>query len=305
MTPPSQWSPRSGAPESGAGSAFGFVQLELPWVLGPADGRYVVRSRGANTTPEHVLVLATLGAPERRLLRGRRARGAPAEPDPTPVATARATVIAAEPFAHDGAAQRWLAAIDARPEVLRALAVLNRALAAHRVASADPHVREAELEQALALRLGYGAGDEVARGLWTQARELPLTGSGHGRSRRPAALRPQERFAALLGGRDRALACEELTLRARSDLDALRTREGALSLGLALRTALAELPRSSPAPDLANRVQELSAHEPEVARLARTALRDPVSPEDSVKVLVPALERLEAALRARSAAGVG
>jgi len=292
MTPPSQWSPRSGAPESGAGSAFGFVQLELPWVLGPADGRYVVRSRGADTTPEHVLVLATLGAPERRLLRGRRARGAPAEPDPTPVATARATVIAAEPFADDGAAQRWLAAIDARPEVLRALAVLNRALAAHRVASADPHVREAGLEQALALRLGYGAGDEVARGLWTQARELPLTGSGHGRSRRPAALRPQERFAALLGGRDRALACEELTLRARS-------------LGLALRTALAELPRSSPAPDLANRVQELSAHEPEVARLAHTALRDPVSPEDSVKVLVPALERLEAALRARSAAGVG
>ena len=57
-----------------------------------ADGRYVVR-RHAGETPEHVLVLATLGAPQRRLRGGKRARATDPEPEPTAVATGRATVI--------------------------------------------------------------------------------------------------------------------------------------------------------------------------------------------------------------------
>ncbi|MCW3023282.1 MAG: hypothetical protein JWR30_2604, partial [Conexibacter sp.] len=49
------------------------MQLELPWELGPADGRYVLRGHAGE--PEHVLVLQTVAAhPRRSRLRGRRAR---------------------------------------------------------------------------------------------------------------------------------------------------------------------------------------------------------------------------------------
>ena len=54
-------------------------------------------------------------------------------------------------------------------------------------------------------------------------------------------LRPQERLAAILGGRDVALACEELALRARLDADAGRWREAAFQLRVALEAAIAEL----------------------------------------------------------------
>ena len=58
---------------AGAEQAFRFAQFEYPWPLGPPAGRYVLREPGASA-PARVLVLATLGAPERRLLRGRRPR---------------------------------------------------------------------------------------------------------------------------------------------------------------------------------------------------------------------------------------
>jgi len=38
---------------------FIFIQLEFPWALGPADGRYLLRA-GAEAEPERVLVLGTL-----------------------------------------------------------------------------------------------------------------------------------------------------------------------------------------------------------------------------------------------------
>ena len=77
---------------------FRFAQVEFPWPLGPPDGRYVVRTPGdATATPSHVVVFATLGAPERRRLAGRRrVRDAAPEPGPTPVATGRATIIATD-----------------------------------------------------------------------------------------------------------------------------------------------------------------------------------------------------------------
>ena len=53
---------------------------------------------------------------------------------------------------------------------------------------------------------------------------------------------PEERYAAILGGRDRGLAGEELVLRARMDLDAGRVREAALQARVALEALLAELP---------------------------------------------------------------
>ena len=54
---------------------------------------------------------------------------------------------------------------------------------------------------------------------------------------------PEERFAALLGGRESPLAAEELVLRARADLDAGRPREAALQARVALEALLAELGR--------------------------------------------------------------
>src|SRR5581483_11093828 len=112
------------------------------------------------------------------------------------------------------------------------LAVLNQALHAHRLATADPYAREVGRRDALVVRVGYGAGEQVADGRWTEALELPDPRTQ--RRKREAALRPQERVAALLGGRDAALACELLVLRTRADLEAGREREAALQLRAAL-----------------------------------------------------------------------
>ena len=150
------------------------------------------------------------------------------------------------------------------------------------------------------MRLGFGAGEQVAEGRWTEAVELPPTAPG--RARRTAALRPQERLAALLGGRDAALACELLVLRARADIAAGRLREAALQLDAALGAALAELPAWTERGDLAARVTELAAEREGVAAVAATALQRGLDPAEAAAT-ERVLERLEAALRARSAAG--
>lgn len=273
------------------------MQFELPWALGPADGRYVVRER-ADAPPSHVLVLATLGAPERRRLRERRGRTAVPEPAPTPVPTTRATVVDAKPVS-ETEAERWLAAAGA-DAAQAALALVARAVRAHRVASGDAGVREPTLGQALVTRVGYGAGEQVAHGRWSAARELPPQRPGN--RGRTAGLRPQERMAALLGGHAQALACEELALRARQDLDAGQLREAALQLRAALEAALAELPDADGAgADVAARVAELRERAAAVAALAEEALMGALPP-DAADALGETLQRLEAALRARIAA---
>jgi hypothetical protein len=201
-------------------------------------------------------------------------------------------------------AQQWLSGLDGDGQLAalgEALAVLNQALGWHRLSAADPHVREVGLAGALVARLGYGRGEEVADGRWTQALEVPV--ATRGRRRRVAALRPQERLAALLGGRDQPLACEELTLRARLDLDAGRAREAALQLRVALEAAIAELDRSpGRAADMGERVGELRGQRAAVGDAANAALAGDLPP-DTVAAVDHALERLEAALRARSAGG--
>ena len=57
---------------------------------------------------------------------------------------------------------------------------------------------------------------------------------------------PDERFAALLGGREEPLLAEELVLRARADLNAGREREAALEARIALEALLAELGERAP-----------------------------------------------------------
>ena len=139
-----------------------------------------------------------------------------------------------------------------------------------------------------------------ARPLERGARAAPVRAT---RSRRAAGLRPQERMAALLGGHARALACEELALRARQDLDAGQLREAALQLRAALAAALVELPADRDASaDMPTRVTELQERAPAVATLAEAALTGPL-PAGAAETLGAALQRLEAALRARIAAG--
>jgi hypothetical protein len=284
---------------SDAASIFRFAQFEFPWALGPDDGRYVVRAPGGGEI-EHVLVLTTLGTRERRLLRRRQPHEAEAEPAPTPVATTRATVIATEPFADAAAADAWLAEQRGdreEAELERAMDVLNAVLHAQRVAAADALVREVSLRQALVARLGHGRGEEVAEGRWTSAFELPA--EGRPRRQRASALRPQERLAALLGGHDRPLACEELTLRARHDFDRGRIREAALELRVALEAALAELDPADAG--MAERIDELRERRGPVADAANAALAGEPSAELAAAV-GETLERLAAALRARTAA---
>lgn len=213
--------------------------------------------------------------------------------------TARATVVDAEPVSREEA-ERWVAAAGTE-EAQAALAVVARAVRAHRVASGDPAVREPSLVQALVVRVGHGAGEEVAHGRWSVARELPPVRAT--RRRRTAGLLPQERMAALLGAHSQALACEELALRARQDLDAGQLREAALQLRAALTAALVELPADRDASaDMATRVTELREHASAVAAVADAALVGAL-PASAAETLGAALQRLEAALRARIAAG--
>jgi len=252
--------------------------------------------RGHAGELEHVLVVATLGAPERRWLRGRRPRTA--SPAPAPVTTTRVTLVGAQPFDGEDAAERWLrdaGEADARA----AVTVLNGVLHLHRAATADPHVREVRREQAVVARLGFGDGEQVAHGRWVKAIELPAV---RARTRREAALRPQERLAALLGGRDAALACEELALRARQDVDAGRRREAALQLDAALTAALAELEPWSARADIGARLTELRELHAGVRAAVRAALQGGVDDEADAAVR-RGLERLEAVLRAHTALG--
>ena len=304
---------------------FIFIQMEFPWALGPPDGRYLLRGR-VDGEAEHVVVLNTLGArragvggppagARASFLQRRRSRGPgrQATADPAPVLTTRVTVIDPVPLAADQQARAWLADLDRDRDVRAAVAVVNRVVHLHRIASADPYAREVSPAQALVIRAGWGEGEQVADGRWLHAREIPWTArarrSPGARRRtivdRSAALRPLERLAALLGARTESLLCEELALRARLDLDHGRLEHAALELDRAYATAIPEL-RAEGRQDLALRIGELEQLRAGVAAQAQAALPDEAGrrrerpDEDAVR---HPLERLEAALRARTAAG--
>jgi hypothetical protein len=281
---------------------FAFVQLEFGFLLGPPDGRYLLR-RAPDADPEHVLVLRTLGAPERWRLRGRRARPVE-EAEPAPVPTSRATLVRAAPFESRVRAEEWLARVRAdgdasAEEVLGGCRELNAVLHAHRIAAADPHARDVGPAQALLARVGFGEGEQVADGRYAAALELSGGRAGVGPRRRAKALAPEERFAALLGGRERGWACEELVLRARSDLDAGRYREAALQARVALESLLAELEEASERP---GRRAELEADRRAIGEAANAALHGEPPPELE-ETVIACVARMEAALRSRMAPG--
>jgi hypothetical protein len=281
---------------------YRFVQFEFAWPLGPEDGRYLLRDH-AGEEPHHVLVFASWPTvPQRRSRRW----GRELVPQNVPAETglSRATLVETT-VVDDEAAKGWLenvAATAADEAVTEGLYVLNGAIRAFRAASADPVLREVTAEQALTVRIGYGEGIEVADGAWTAARDIP-PGDGkerRGRRKRIAALRPQERFAALLGGRDAILACEELALRARLDLDQGRAREATLQTHLAVEAALTELTAFRGQESVGRRLGDLETTRDAVARAANEALQHGPSAEE-ITTVSDALGKVEAILRARSA----
>jgi hypothetical protein len=311
---------------------FVFIQLEFPWALGPADGRYLVRRPG-DGEPQHVVVLGTLDAdgqppklslPSRTpspLRRLRSRRSLPTDAEPALVDTSRVTVIDPVALSAEGQARAWLAELDREREVGAAVAVVNRVIHLHRLAAADAYTHEVSPDQALVIRAGWGEGEQVADGRWLHARALPwrngaavggAAGSRQGRAagERSWTLRPQERLAALLGGRGRTLICEELTLRARQDLDNGRPQLAALELESAYSLAVPEL-QGEELHNLTIRIAELEQLRAGVsaqAELARALAAGPPRETQDIELdgdaLAHALERLEATLRARTAVGV-
>jgi len=259
---------------------FRFVQWEFAGRLGPPPGRYVVR-RFAGDDVREVIVVSLVPPPTRRRRRE--------PPDVT-----RVTVIDAAPVPDDATAAAWLRGFDDSSE---ALAIFSRFMAFHRVAAADPFAPDADPAKALAIRAGYGSGEQLAAGEWTEAKPLPAPSLPT--ERRRSKHRPADRLAALLSGRDAVLACEELTLRCRADLDLGRNREAALQLEAALSAGLSELSGWVTLGDLAERLSELGGLSAAVAA-AGVAARSGTLSEADVEVVSRVLSRLEAALRARA-----
>ena len=273
------------------------MQFEFPGAIGVPDGRYLARQEDG----ERVLVVETVGAPPPA--RRRRRRPKPAEPagDPAPLPLTRVTAVRAhEPFGSAEEASEWLdgtaaddETVDA--EIAAATALLNRALHAQAVASADPLGAELSAERATTVRIGHGSGKEVAAGRFAAAKDVdPRSASGSKRRQREEDLRPQERLAAVLGGREDLDACETLILRARADLDAGRRREAALQLRVALEALLVELDGALADPGHENDMAELETRRGEAGEAANAALREDLSVEKErhIEELVALCERV-------------
>jgi hypothetical protein len=189
-----------------------------------------------------VLVIRVAGAPpgpRRRLRKPKPTDAAPVSETTVPVT--RLTAVDPQSIGDEVAARSWLAALREDPEALEAriddaLRLVNAAIHAQRAATLDPALPDVSAAHALAVRVGYGDGEGLADGNWEEAIELP----GAERRKRVEALAPQERIAAVLGGREVPDAATGALLRARGDLAAGRTRDAALQLRVGLEAMLAD-----------------------------------------------------------------
>jgi hypothetical protein len=225
-------------------ACFRFVQMDVPGRIGIDDGRYLLRA-SEDEGDETVVVVQTFGAAPagRPGRRRRRPRPADLPEPPTEVPVTRLTVIPAEEQSPEDS-ERELDSLArdaeaAESAVLDGMRVANRLMRAHRVATQDPYGHEIARSAPVAVRVGFGTGGELADGRWTRALDIPAP---ERRRRRTEALRPQERLAELLAGREAIDVCETLLLRARADLDQGRAREAGLQLASGMDALLAELP---------------------------------------------------------------
>jgi hypothetical protein len=275
------------------------VQFEFAGALAVADGRYLARDGGEDGR-QSVLVTETVGAPAPPGRRRRRPQASEAGAQPDALPMARVTAVRAfQPFDDEEAAASWLEDALSAEEGIELVAeegidLLNRALHAQAAASADPRGHDLAAEAAVAVRIGYGSGEEVAAGRFAKAFEVDLRQTASRTRRKADALHPQERVAAVLGGREQLDACETMLLRARADLDASRMREAALQLRVGLEALLAELPGALTDPGHEEDMAELQARRHEAGAAANQALRGDLSAEQepSVRELVEVCERV-------------
>ncbi len=275
------------------------MQFEYAGTLDVPDGRYLARD-GDSESEQRVLVVETIGAPSPPRRRRRRPKESEPGAEPAPLPLTRATAVRAqEPFDSATDAGGWLeetlageSSVDA--VVADAIGLLNRALHAHAAASANPSGGALKPEGAVAVRVGYGSGEEVAAGRFSTAREIDVRAAGSSRRRRDDELRPQERLAAVLGGRERIDACETLILRARADLDGGRFREAALQLRIALEATLVELDGALADPGHEQDMAELQQRRGEAGEAANEALSRSldVEHERQVRELTEICERV-------------
>jgi hypothetical protein len=266
------------------------VQFDFAGALPLTDGRYLARAPEPGEE-ESVLVLERIGAPRAAGKRRRRGRQVEAETEPQALALTRVMAIRAfAPFEDPGEAARWLdEACEAEDtvEVLvaEALALLNRALHAQAVATANPNSQvELDAERAERVLIGFGSGEEVADSRFTEAREVDTETHASRRRRREEELRPQERVAGVLRGREQLDACETLLLRARADLNADRHREAALQLRVGLEVLLVELKDALADPDHEKDMATLSERRTEVGEAANAALQGDLTPEQRTQI---------------------
>jgi hypothetical protein len=261
---------------------FGFTQFDFAGALAVADGRYLVR----DGEREQVLVIETLGAPPPARRRRRRPRGAETGELPPELPVARATVVlASSEFGDERSASAWLQEASSDEDsvdqlVEQGIGELNQALHAHAVASGDPYPQTVTPARAVMVRIGYGSGAALADGAFTAAHQVdPGLGPTSRRRARDEELRPQQRLAAVLGGREQLDACETLLLRARADLDAGRTREAALQLRVGLEALLVELRGALVDQGHEEDMAALEARRHELGELANAALHGDLDAE--------------------------
>jgi hypothetical protein len=272
------------------------VQFEFAGTLVVPDGRYLARGEGG----QQVLVVETVGAPPPPRRRRRRPKESERDDEPAPLPLSRVTAVRAEePLEQAAEADAWLESALASEDAIDAavadgVALLNRAIHAHAVASADQLGAELRADQAATVRIGHGSGKEVASGRYSRAQEVDVHGGQSQRRRRDEELRPQERVAAVLGGRERFDACETLLLRARTDLDAGRLREAALQLRVAVEAMLVELDGALADPDHESDMGELNERRKQAGEAANAALqgRLPLGDERNVRELTELCERV-------------
>jgi hypothetical protein len=286
---------------------FAFAQLEFTHGIGPPPGRYVVGLPGAPavtaTGPSDivtgvslalgaadVLVISLVGAPAPSpgRLRRRRARAAGSDEPRREVPLLLATFVrASAPICDPAAATAFIqrvreSAVEGDLEVAAALAVVNRALAAHRAAAHDPYARDVTRDDAREARIGYGHPEQVARGAWTEAITLPAARSAP--VKRVERLRPVEVMAEILAGQRDLLEGDELLLRASLDLEHGRLRAAAVGLHAGIELLCAELSGAAEMRDL----HDVAGRTAALARAARCGPLDAAAGTELGRLLAAA-----------------
>jgi hypothetical protein len=286
---------------------FPFLQLELAGETGLDVGRYLVRMVPEGE-PEAVLVVSTVGAaPKRSRFFERRQKPSEEEDDSAePLTATRLTAVHSKRAMAPPEADAWLERLKGDPEALQdfvdeGVTVLNRAIHAQRAASMDPYLQEVSPEKASAVRAGYGSGQQVADGSWSQALRIPKGAATTRRRRRVDALRPQERMAKFLGGHEQVSPFETLLLRARLDLDQGRPREAALQLRPAIDALLGDVPEGIGGDELRD-MEALDDQREAVAAAAEEATSGSLSAEGA-EAVAEALKIGERILRRRRILG--